>query len=139
MSTFSKDTEAQSNVLDGTVFCYEPIPGEGVYATVAGRDGQVYIIAFDMTDLSHLHKAAESAFAPENRGASREDLTRITQSGMPFLMDIVENEPCRRNSTDSQSCAAGEGLVTVIRSRPQQWPKHFQPITWPVYSKPRSK
>ncbi|NOR03637.1 hypothetical protein HGK72_26665 [Mycolicibacterium fortuitum] len=92
MSTFSKDTAAQSNVLDGTVFCYEPIPGKGVYATVAGRDGQVYIIALDMTDLSHLHRAAEAAFAPENRSTSSEDLTKITQAGMPFLMDLMETE-----------------------------------------------
>jgi len=88
MTTFSKDTTVQSNVLDGTVFCYEPIPGEGVYATVAGRDGQVYIVAFDIADLAHLHKAAKAAHAAD-RDANSEDLTRITNAGMPFLMDLV--------------------------------------------------
>lgn len=87
MTTFSKDTARQANVLDGTVYCYEPVPGEGVYATVAGRDGQVYIVALDMTDLSHLHRAAEAAHADENRSVASEDLTTITQAGMPFLMD----------------------------------------------------
>ncbi|WP_458317157.1 hypothetical protein [Mycolicibacterium brisbanense] len=92
MTAFRKDTETQSNVLDGTVYCYEPIPGEGVYVTVAGRDGQVYIIAFDMKDLAYLHRAAEAAYAPENRSASSEDLSMITREGMPILMDIVTRE-----------------------------------------------
>lgn len=91
MTTFSKDTTVQSNVLDGTVFCYEPIPDKGVYATVAGRDGQVYIVAFDMTDLAHLHRAAEAAHAAAP-DANSEDLTRITNVGMPFLMDLVQTE-----------------------------------------------
>ena len=92
MTTLSKDTTSQSNLLDGTIYCYEPIPGEGVYATVAGRDGQVFIVAFDMKDLAHLHHAAEAAHDTDNSYASSEDLTRITEAGMPLLMDLAQQE-----------------------------------------------
>ncbi|MDV7195785.1 hypothetical protein [Mycolicibacterium fortuitum] len=87
-----KVCESQSNVLDGTVYCYEPIPGEGVNVTIAGRDGQVYIVAFDMADLTVIHRAAEVANAPENRSASTEDLARITPAGMPVLMNLLARD-----------------------------------------------
>lgn len=92
MTIFSKETDLQENLLDGTVYCYEPIPGEGVYVTIAGRDDQVYIVAFDMTDLAHLIHATASAQSQANRDAESEDLARITPTGMPFLLELVKGE-----------------------------------------------
>ncbi|GAA4386423.1 hypothetical protein [Tsukamurella soli] len=78
----------QSNVLDGTLLTYEPVPQAGVYATIAGRDGQVYILAFDMRDLALLHKAAEAAHtAPHD--ATTEQLARVTEAGMQLLPAVL--------------------------------------------------
>lgn len=82
VTIFSKETDLQENLLDGTVYCYEPVPGEGVYVTIAGRDDQVYIVAFDMADLGYLKRAAEYAQSVENRESSSEDLARVTPTGM---------------------------------------------------------
>ena len=88
MSNFNKGTE-QHNVLDGTVFCVEPIPGKGAYVTVSGRDGQVHIIAFDTDDLNHLCNALTVVKDPKNRKKSSEELTFITASGLPIIMAMV--------------------------------------------------
>jgi len=87
-----KDTAAQSNVLDGTIYAYDPVPGEGVHATIAGRDGQVYIVAFDFTDLAVLHRAATAADDGSCAGLEQIDRTRITPAGLPFLADLVDQE-----------------------------------------------
>lgn len=89
---FTKDTTGQDNVLDGTVYVYQAIPGEGVYATIAGRHG-VQIVAFDLTDLDVLTSAAKTARMPN---PTDDDLTRITQRGLgpitELLADHVEGD-----------------------------------------------
>ncbi|MFT4088171.1 MAG: hypothetical protein QM658_13680 [Gordonia sp. (in: high G+C Gram-positive bacteria)] len=90
MTTFTKNTRGvQHNVLDGTVYAYEPVPGDGVYATIAGRDGQVYIVALDFEDIAVLQHAAESAkTAPRN--ATTDDLARITARGLGPVMGLIK-------------------------------------------------
>lgn len=62
------------------------------YVTIAGRDDQVYIVAFDMADLGYLKRAAEYAQSVENRESSSEDLARVTPTGMPFLLELAKDE-----------------------------------------------
>lgn len=52
--SFTKCDDGQTNLLDGTIYLGEVHPGEGVYISVAGRDEQVYIVAFDLDDLKVL-------------------------------------------------------------------------------------
>lgn len=87
-----KDTAVQDNILDGTIFAYEMVPGEGVNATIAGRDGQVYIVQFDFTDLATLHRGAESAYDGSMEGLDQIDRTRITHAGLPFIADLAEQD-----------------------------------------------
>lgn len=82
----------QENLLDGTVIMYDPVPKEGVYATILGRNGQVFVIAFDFKDLATLHKAAESAFDGDLRSTA-EDRSRVTERGLEYLKTILPESP----------------------------------------------
>lgn len=84
-------TGDQENLLDGTIYAYDPVPNAGVYATIAGRDGQVYIIAFDFEDLAHLHRAATTAFDGVGVDETAEDRTRITEAGLPAITEMLAN------------------------------------------------
>lgn len=60
-----KDTmlSTQDNAIDGTIICYQPIPGEGVCVTLLDESGEARIVVFDLVDLNHLDAAGQAALA----------------------------------------------------------------------------
>lgn len=89
--TIDKTGVGQDNCIDGTVYLYDPVPREGVYATVAGRGGQHKIIAFDLEDLDALASAARMARTlPED--ADQMSRSRITSRGIPELQKMLITE-----------------------------------------------
>ena len=51
----------------------------------------------------------------------------------------VGNVASRLDEAGIRQADIRSGGQIIVRSSPQQWPKHFKPTTWPVHSKPRSK
>lgn len=85
----TKETATQDNLLDGTVWVFEPHE-DGAYVTVAGRDGQVHIVAFDISDLKCMGKVlmAVQNFDPSK---SSEDQARVTDIGVDRIAAMFKN------------------------------------------------
>ncbi len=79
----SKDTGTQRNLLDGTILYYEP-RADGAFVTIAGRDGEPAIVAFDRDDMKHL-KFVNAAVGAFDRSTTQEDRIRITPAGVKVL------------------------------------------------------
>lgn len=49
---------AQPNLLDGSIFVYDPRP-DGCYVTVKGNDDRPVILSFDLEDIAVLGRIAD--------------------------------------------------------------------------------
>ncbi|WP_287004606.1 MULTISPECIES: hypothetical protein [Gordonia] len=83
----------QDNVIDGTVYCYDPVPHEGAYVTVGGVDGQVIIVALDIDDLRHLAHLYEYVASGAGTDLPQEDRLRITHAGLQWMKSEFGSEP----------------------------------------------